>query len=626
VTVLGSDETDWIFCNSQNNYITGGKGPNYLSGGYGDDVYIIKQGDGLNVIYQGFTNDDSVDTILFDAKYDDIEVSTHENLYILLKAYETDSNKSLSVALSCQSGPQEYYYRSDYNDVNCNGFNKLHYFKTTDGVIFRVPLDILENRNQVSKIPVLLDYSKRSCTPLFSTLDPKCLSPDITENSTQVVRFIGSNYSDDIIGNSLKNYMDPRVGGSHMEGRDGSDTYIIRANYSSDNTINNYASDHKLDVLLFMVPYDNIVEYKSGNNLILDSKSGRVSVTLFQYCLNDTYQHLLIVSEDGIMFVLPQNKSYAPTPIIINKSRAKTGQFINLTYSSNYSEVRSVYGAQSFENHIVGNKERNTLVGGIKSDLLEGLDGDDVLKGGPGDDKLDGGPGDDLLAGGAGNDTLYGGDGDDMIAPGLGENVIDGGNGTDTVVYSDSISGIEALLFKNVTIIKGKIDTMYDVESVIGTVFDDNLEGDGRDNVLVGKEGNDRFTPGLDGYDILVGGNGSDTYDLATDASNSTVIIDNFATDGKFDNVSLCYKNLSQIGLQRSGDDLVIRGRNFEHPVFWAMNTCGPPIVILKDWFHCTTPELYRHMNIKLREDLLRESDIMKYKQWNDGNCQKVPN
>ena len=462
VTVTGSELPDLIIGNKKDNYISGGKGTNHLYGREGTDVYVIKQGDGMNYIYQMFDGDKNIDTILFDANYDHIELSD-ENNSLVIHAYKSSPEKYLAVWLSCLLIEPQYTENTctlSGTMDNCFSLNSLYYIRTNDGIVFKLPTD---ETLPLVKVPLLVDYSK----------SPQGLTLEFTQECEEVQRFQGSNYRDSVLANPLDNYIDPGVGGSYMQGRNGSDTYVLRHGYGSENDIYNLAEDYKLDTLRFLVYFDSITTKVDGEDVVMTSEDPmkeRVHVTLHEYGKDDVSRHLVVMTEDGVTFVLPKKKEYAPTPIAIDKARAQIGQFINLTSIPNFSEVKTVYAAKNYQNHIVGNRQKNTLVGGVKADLLEELEGDDVLKGKAGNDTLDGGPGDDTLVGGLGNDTLKGGDGDDIIAPGPGQNLVYGGDGTDTVFYNEGV-GIEALLQTNEIYHPHDAipDRVYEVENVMGT-------------------------------------------------------------------------------------------------------------------------------------------------------------
>src|SRR5215510_13345389 len=117
-------------------------------------------------------------------------------------------------------------------------------------------------------------------------------------------------------------------------------------------------------------------------------------------------------------------------------------------------------------------------------------------------------------------DTLYGTDaaetinglgGNDQIKGFGGADRLDGGSGIDTAFYSDSTVGVTV----NLTQGRGfggsaEGDTLFNIENLFGSSYNDQLIGDGNDNALTGLGGND-ILKGGGGTDSLDGGGGSDT-------------------------------------------------------------------------------------------------------------------
>ncbi|WP_029082612.1 calcium-binding protein, partial [Bradyrhizobium sp. th.b2] len=129
-----------------------------------------------------------------------------------------------------------------------------------------------------------------------------------------------------------------------------------------------------------------------------------------------------------------------------------------------------------------------------------GTSGPDTLTGTPNGSNTD-----DTLLGLDGNDTLIGGDGADSL---------DGGNGFDFASYSDSGTGVVASLLhpgNNTGFAAG--DTYTSIEGLIGSNFNDTLEGDGTGSFLRG---------GL-GADSIRGDLGRDYADYANSAAGVTV-------------------------------------------------------------------------------------------------------
>ncbi|MGE0241313.1 MAG: calcium-binding protein [Parvibaculaceae bacterium] len=173
----------------------------------------------------------------------------------------------------------------------------------------------------------------------------------------------------------------------------------------------------------------------------------------------------------------------------------------------------------------------NPLLGTDGNDTLVGGAGDESMAGGKGDDTLVGGGGNDRLDGGTGDDKLFGQDGDDVFTPGAGLDQIYGGSlfgdsGNDTVSYANYGGGVVVNLTSGYGYQKalGKDadrDDLHGIENVVGSSFDDTLNGDAKVNRIIGNAGNDTLY-GWQGDDHLDGGDGEDH--LHGDQGNDTLI------------------------------------------------------------------------------------------------------
>lgn len=148
--------------------------------------------------------------------------------------------------------------------------------------------------------------------------------------------------------------------------------------------------------------------------------------------------------------------------------------------------------------------------GGLGNDVCANLTSHGAnISGGPGNDTLIGGTGPDALVGGAGSDSLYGGGGDDGLS---------GGDGN-----ADAPSGDSDHLFG-----EGGSDWLY------GGGGGDVLEGGAGADIMFGLAGNDTLHGG-DGYDYLSGGAGNDFLGAGADAFSDMVIggegVDTFKLD-----------------------------------------------------------------------------------------------
>ena len=124
--------------------------------------------------------------------------------------------------------------------------------------------------------------------------------------------------------------------------------------------------------------------------------------------------------------------------------------------------------------------ERATIVGTEGDDLIAGTSKDDVIVALAGNDVINAHGGDDLVCAGDGNDRIDAGDGFfDGIDGGAGDDWIDGGDAALTIaIYKDSPGPVVVDLSARTASGDGT-DTLANVNSVVGSDFDDVLTGDG---------------------------------------------------------------------------------------------------------------------------------------------------
>ena len=221
--------------------------------------------------------------------------------------------------------------------------------------------------------------------------------------------------------------------------------------------------------------------------------------------------------------------------------------------------------------------ELENLTGGSGADSLIGSSGANTLRGGGGNDVLEGGLGDDEVEGDAGTDTasaqsaaagvridlragtLTGADGadtlseiesadgspfdDTMIGDEL-ANALNGSAGTDTVDYSQAIGGLALNLQTGSVTGAGATDSLSQIESAIGTPFDDTLTGSTVSNSLRGGGGDDTVI-GAAGDDTLDGGAGRDLADYATSTNPLSVDLGAGTASGRGDDTLRAIENLT---------------------------------------------------------------------------------
>jgi Ca2+-binding RTX toxin-like protein len=159
-----------------------------------------------------------------------------------------------------------------------------------------------------------------------------------------------------------------------------------------------------------------------------------------------------------------------------------------------------------------GDNGANTIAAATANDtILYGDDGNDTLTGGAGNDTLYGMDEADTLNGGAGNDLLHGGDAAD----------------TDTASYAGAAAGVTVSLgiAGPQNTLGAGMDTLVNIDNLIGSGLVDNLTGNGAANVLTGGGGNDSLNGGA-GNDTAAYSAALANYGFTLNAANNVIVTD----------------------------------------------------------------------------------------------------
>lgn len=370
-------------------------------------------------------------------------------------------------------------------------------------------------------------------------------------------KLTGRDKDQSIYGGQGDDTLDGKGGADILDGGEGQDTVTykyceggVEVNLMTGNGKNNNAQGDKL------INIENVTGTDHKDILIGDDKANILNGIEGQDQLignggNDTlisqYGGAIMIGGPGadkfiVNYTFYERGGYVSyekstgVDVDLNLNTAKGGD----AEGDTFQDIRNIKGS-SLGDKITGDYASNKLWGEAGNDTLHGGSGHDHLWGGAGRDELHGDDGKDYLYGGEGDDTLNGGDGDDHLYGGNGEDILKGGYGMDTFYPDDDDCndtfdggpGIDIIdcssLDRSVYayLYDDETGTLYNrgyeknivksIEKIIGTSFDDKLDGNKHSNEFWGGDGKDTIL-GYEGEDKLYGGPGAD--DLSGGAHN----------------------------------------------------------------------------------------------------------
>ncbi|MDE1465429.1 hypothetical protein [Spartinivicinus poritis] len=142
----------------------------------------------------------------------------------------------------------------------------------------------------------------------------------------------GTAYDDHLIGNQQADVIRGYGGSDYMKGNNGHDSYVIGAMVGQVK-IDNYATDQKLDSIILDTTFDKILAQQHQNDLLLiatfvnpfaDTTGGEQyivrEINISGYFSGNDYQHLLVVTNEGVQQQFVQNEGGAVQQVVATPS------------------------------------------------------------------------------------------------------------------------------------------------------------------------------------------------------------------------------------------------------------------------------------------------------------------
>lgn len=568
--LYGQNGDDELYDYSGNNYLDGGEGNDYLSAGGGSDTMI--GGNGNDTLVGGWNG----------AVGDWMEGGAGNDIY------HVDAGDTVVEAASAGTD-LVYAYSNDYTlTANVENLTLVEIAGVLNGRGNTLANVIIGNNQNNT-----LDGDLGSDTIRGGNGDDTIWGA-ISSATTDTGDTLYGEAGNDVIGGSYGNdIIDGGIGNDALYGDEGNDTVrggdgddLVRGDWGWGSDLNG------ADTLEGGNGNDGL--YGGGGGDSLDGGAGDDYMDGGAGTDTANYANAAAAVVVNLSLVGAQNTLGAGVDTLVNLENL-TGSAFNDTLSGN-AGANNIRGNNG-NDVINGGAGDDIMDGGVGNDIVNGQDGNDQLIGGLGDDTLNGGLGSDtasyaaatagvtvnlsvlaaqntvgagidtisgvehltgsnfadvlggdaqanVLNGGAGNDTLVGRDGDDRLIGGTGDDVMDGGNGVDTADYSGASAAVGVSLATAVAqnTVGAGIDTLTNMENLIGSSFADTLTGNAGNNAISGGAGNDTIFAGAgndnvnggsgndvirgdQGNDMLLGGGNNDRFDWAAIAFNTADVV-----------------------------------------------------------------------------------------------------
>ncbi|SCZ69717.1 Hemolysin-type calcium-binding repeat-containing protein [Epibacterium ulvae] len=435
--VLGSDQSDIIRSNANDNWLAGGAGADTLYGGAGSDIldfYFNDTGYGLEIDLARETVVDgsgAVDTFydfegVAGTSYSDLIRGDNGDNRLL--GYSGDDRLyGLEGADSIRghSGNDTLYGNRGNDTLRAgHGNDIVNGGRGKDVLYYRHGNDMLDGGRGQDELR-FSDY-------IHETYDNELGGPDDFHELTVNLKTGQLSF---VTGLALPYFFDDVNGSYHTHNTTLSSIEHIRATYETDDGFHELQLDLNAigsagkNTLIGGVGQDTLSGrngddflWGGGGNDLLRGGNGndRLSTSLGNDTLNggngadelrfDRAARELENGSSDIVINLNTGIGYATADRTGTESRIISIENITGTYETN-GDLREL----EVDLIATGTQGTNRLIGGAGNDQIRGLSGRDRLNGGNGNDRLRGQDGDDLIIGGRGRDLLWGDDGNDTF-------------------------------------------------------------------------------------------------------------------------------------------------------------------------------------------------------------------